>query len=339
MLIKKSGTKTCLYAIDSFTLDADGDPQTLDAQVTASLSQGPARRPEAIELVVIDDKPISGPEKRCDHITLVDVGGGYEELLSRCIDRGDVSILGPAIYDNGFYNIATRPTEEDPAVGGEGEFGNPLSFSRQYLKQLLGKNVPDPFQIDECTFEIRFDPVLDLPFYSGGFDEVQCKDGSTTHRPSNNPANARAIKKTRVAVDGAFKVPTVRNAELHGPFFHNGGDAFLEQVVTFYNRGGNFARENKLNLDPDIRPLGLSDQQRCDLVAFMKSLTDDRVRCESEPFDHPELFITHGHPGDEMMVTDDGTGQATDTLVTIPATGSTGRADCPGQAQIAPFLE
>ncbi len=109
--------------------------------------------------------------------------------------------------------------------------------------------------------------------------------------------------------------------------------------MAFYNRGANFADENKPNLDPDITALGLSDEQRDDLVAFLKSLTDDRVRCQSAPFDHPELFITDGHPGDETMVTDDGTGQATDLRLAIPATGADGRADCPGPAELVPFLE
>src|SRR5262249_7115242 len=78
----------------------------------------------------------------------------------------------------------------------------------------------------------------------------------------------------RVAVDGAHKTPSVRNAELTAPYFHNGGTGTLEQVVDFYNRGGDFPVTNIRNLDVDIQPLGLSDQSKADLVAFMKALTD-----------------------------------------------------------------
>src|SRR2546422_8026734 len=43
---------------------------------------------------------------------------------------------------------------------------------------------------------------------------------------------------------GAFKAPGLRNVELTGPYMHNGGMATLEQVVDFYSRGGDFAKED-----------------------------------------------------------------------------------------------
>src|SRR5262249_51927629 len=60
----------------------------------------------------------------------------------------------------------------------------------------------------------------------------------------------------RVAVDGAFKVPSLRNVELTGPYFHNGGMATLEQVVDFYTRGGGFHEANLQNLHPAIDTIG-----------------------------------------------------------------------------------
>src|SRR5207244_4168259 len=67
-----------------------------------------------------------------------------------------------------------------------------------------------------------------------------------------------------------------------------------------------------------------SPTNRANVVAFLKTLTDDRVRFESAPFDHPQLFIPNGHPGDAVAVTNDGTGKATDTLVEVPASGAAG---------------
>ncbi|MBX3197185.1 MAG: hypothetical protein KF850_03230 [Labilithrix sp.] len=98
----------------------------------------------------------------------------------------------------------------------------------------------------------------------------------------------------RVAVDGAFKTPTLRNIAQSAPYFHNGGQATLEQVVEFYNRGADFARENRDDLDPDIQPLGLTPEERAALVAFLVALTDDRVRLERAPFDHPSLSLPNG---------------------------------------------
>jgi hypothetical protein len=62
------------------------------------------------------------------------------------------------------------------------------------------------------------------------------------------------------------------------------------------------------------------------LVAFLKGLTDERVRSHRAPFDHPQLFVSNGHPGDQNAVTNDGTGKATDQLREIPAVGARGYA-------------
>jgi len=128
----------------------------------------------------------------------------------------------------------------------------------------------------------------------------------------------------RITADGAFKTPGLRNIELTAPYMHNGGHLTLRQVVDFYSRGGDFAENNIDNLDAGIRPLNLTEEQKTSLVAFMQSLTDDRVRFERAPFDHPQLFISNGHPGDQNAVTNDGTGQATTTLVELPAVGRNG---------------
>jgi cytochrome c peroxidase len=92
------------------------------------------------------------------------------------------------------------------------------------------------------------------------------------------------------AFSGFFKVPGLRNVEFTGPYFHNGGQATLEQVVDFYSRAGDFPAGNL----GSIRPLNLTPADRTNLVAFMKSLSDDRVRFERAPFDHPELCIPLG---------------------------------------------
>jgi len=71
---------------------------------------------------------------------------------------------------------------------------------------------------------------------------------------------------------GAFKTPTLRNVTLTGPYMHNGMYKTLEEVVDHYDRGG----DDKANLDPLMKPLGLNAQEKKDLVEFMKSLTDVR---------------------------------------------------------------
>ncbi len=220
------------------------------------------------------------------------------------IERMIMGDNNTAVYDNGFYNIGVRPTFEDLGVGERDPFGKPLAMSR------LGQ------QPGETPEEVHCAPDI----------------------PNPDPC-APLDPNERVAVDGAFKTPGLRNVELTAPFFHNGGQLTLKQVVQFYNRGGDRRGPNgndttgfppnNSNLDPDIQNLGLSDQQQTDLVEFMKALTDERVRDRKAPFDHPELFIPNGHPGNQNSVTPDANGKATDQLLRIPAVGRNGGAPLP----------
>jgi cytochrome c peroxidase len=130
--------------------------------------------------------------------------------------------------------------------------------------------------------------------------------------------------QTPDAVDGAFKVPGLRNVALTAPYFHNGGEMTLRQVVDFYSRGGSFTNAE---LSPDLQPLHLSNAQKDDLVAFLEALTDPRVRDQSAPFDHPELFVPSGaQTGADGAVTTDAAGRALDCFRQIAATGAGGGA-------------
>ena len=73
----------------------------------------------------------------------------------------------------------------------------------------------------------------------------------------------------------AFKTSTLRNIDKTGPYMHDGSLQTLEDVVTFYNNGGRLVETDPLSpyLDGGIRPLKLTDQQKADLVEFMKALT------------------------------------------------------------------
>ncbi len=124
-------------------------------------------------------------------------------------------------------------------------------------------------------------------------------------------------------VQGAFKTPGLRNVEFTGPYFHNGGQATLEQVVEFYNRGSDFPAGG---LGPDIRRLNLNANDRAALVAFMKALSDDRVKFQRAPFDHPELCIPNGHTNTVQTADARFTLSADENWVAIPATGKSGTA-------------
>ncbi len=324
----------------------------------------------------------SGPEFTAASVTHVQGKMGIGSYLQRML-MGDG---GVALYDVGFYNIGVRPAKEDVGVGATDPYGYPLSFTRNAKKSSNGYNISplgvDPFN----TNSVFFDPA----------------------QPNLNPVDSYE----RDAVDGAFKTPTLRNVELTGPYFHNGGSASLEQVVQFYNRGGDRRDNFMLKLDtstytfvlvdavtnqtvptdpwtglpvqidpatnmPKIDPvtgmtltrpldstgylnttgygwssnlapdmagardrslmesgflpesnLSLTSQDVADLVAYMKMLTDERVRWETAPFDHPQLGIPNGHPTNELTVTprNANTTIAVQNMMNYPAVPADGRA-------------
>jgi cytochrome c peroxidase len=132
-------------------------------------------------------------------------------------------------------------------------------------------------------------------------------------------------------VNGAFKTPTIRNTEFTGPYFHNGGMATLEQVVAFYSRGGDFP--GSPNQGPGIQPLSFSANDQAALVEFMKALSDDRVRFERAPFDHPQLCVGDGaktkSPGVLMLNGSHDSRfphEAMENMVEIPEVGAAGGA-------------
>lgn len=73
---------------------------------------------------------------------------------------------------------------------------------------------------------------------------------------------------------GKFKVPSLRNVEVSGPFMHDGRFSTLEEVIEFYNAG---VKESP-SLDPNMHAikhgLKLSSEDKNDLIAFLKTLTD-----------------------------------------------------------------
>jgi cytochrome c peroxidase len=87
---------------------------------------------------------------------------------------------------------------------------------------------------------------------------------------------------------GAMRTPSLRNVALRGSLMHNGRFSTLEEVVEFYNRGGDFTAPNK---DVRVRPRNLTTQQKTALLAFLRRpLTDPRVAAESGPFERPRLY-------------------------------------------------
>ena len=105
---------------------------------------------------------------------------------------------------------------------------------------------------------------------------------------AQNADPGRFAVSGRNADRGAMRTPSLRNVELSAPYMADGRFATLEEVVAFYDRGGDFRAPN---LAPQMQPLNLTAQQRADLVVFLKRpLTDPRSAAESGPFARPTLY-------------------------------------------------
>jgi cytochrome c peroxidase len=78
----------------------------------------------------------------------------------------------------------------------------------------------------------------------------------------------------------AFKTPTLRSVIESAPYMHDGAFKTLEEVVDFYDKGGNANPQ----LSSLMKPLGFTAQEKTDLIAFLKALTGEPI-----PFEFPVL--------------------------------------------------
>jgi cytochrome c peroxidase len=83
---------------------------------------------------------------------------------------------------------------------------------------------------------------------------------------------------------GAFKTPTLRDISRTGPYMHDGSLKTLEEVVEHYNKGG---IKNKW-LHQDVRELKLKDQEKKDLVEFLKALDGEGWQHIKPPTTFPQ---------------------------------------------------
>jgi cytochrome c peroxidase len=83
---------------------------------------------------------------------------------------------------------------------------------------------------------------------------------------------------------GKFRTPSLRYTAYTAPYMHNGVFYTMEEVVDFYNRGG-FDEDGRTTAFPEnksrlIKPLGLTDTEKEDLVAFLEAFSGDEITME-----------------------------------------------------------
>lgn len=96
--------------------------------------------------------------------------------------------------------------------------------------------------------------------------------------------NQGLYEVTQIASDkGRFKTPSLRNVELTAPYMHDGSMATLAEIIDLHSNGGRNVTtganigdgRNHPYLDENIAPRNFTEQEKADLIEFLKSLTDN----------------------------------------------------------------
>lgn len=176
-----------------------------------------------------------------------------------------------------------------------------ISINSKYDQERPSSNNPVDDFANFTESENNGKRLFFLPKQAGGAGCVGCHSTEAFINPDNGPTNngLDLVSTDDLGVYettpnprflGAFKVPTLKNIELRAPYMHDGRFASLEEVIEHYNSGV----QNHPNLGPALRDqngqpqrLNLSEQQKTDLVNFLKTLTDDDISTNpkwSNPF-------------------------------------------------------
>jgi cytochrome c peroxidase len=151
-----------------------------------------------------------------------------------------------------------------------------------YERGVVSKTAPFDKWIAGNEHAISDDAKVGFKVFTGKANCVACHSGWNFSDSSfqdigikdNDIGRGKFLKMT--SQQHAFKTPGLRNIALRAPYLHNGSEATLEEVVEFYNRGGDAKRDS---VSPSIKPLGLTADEKKALVAFLETLTskDDPV--------------------------------------------------------------
>lgn len=114
-------------------------------------------------------------------------------------------------------------------------------------------------------------------------------DGPWSDNPDAPPTQFSYDAAITDNLRGQWRTASLREVARTSPYMHSGFYRSLEEVIDHYNRGGTQEGAVPENLSPRLRPLGLTDSEVSDLVAFLETLNGEPLpRRLSEPPELPE---------------------------------------------------
>jgi len=118
--------------------------------------------------------------------------------------------------------------------------------------------------------ELFFSEKTNCSNCHGGFNFTNYAfENNGIYKEYTDPGRSRVTGA--VADFAKFKVPTLRNVEHTGPYMHDGSMETLEEIIDHYDAGG----RNNPEQSTLIRPLNLTTKEKSNLLAFLKTLSDD----------------------------------------------------------------
>ena len=168
------------------------------------------------------------------------------------------------------------------AFGQEVNEGDLAKALASYIRTILSGNAPVDRYLNGDRHALTERQRQGLRLFRGKGSCIVCHVGPTfTDENFHNTGVAwrdvRLLDEGRFAVTGketdhgAFKTPTLREVARTAPYMHDGSITTLEEVIEFYDRGGN----NNPYLDPELRPLNLNAAEKRALLAFLHALSGE----------------------------------------------------------------
>lgn len=210
----------------------------------------------------------------------LEMGGDVAVIAGQLAQNPEYAALFNAAY-NGTINKSTTANAIASYLRSLTSFNSRFDRYIRGEREVLTANEKNGFNIfagkgkcATCHFAPMFNGLLP-PHYKDNESEIL---GVPAHAstPSVLDKDPGKYATTKLELHKySFKTVSIRNVELTAPYMHNGVFQTLEEVVEFYEKGGGIG--HGIALESQTLPgskLKLTDQEKKDLVSFMKALTD-----------------------------------------------------------------
>lgn len=130
-------------------------------------------------------------------------------------------------------------------------------------------------QCGTCHFAPLFNGLIPPLYTLTEFEILGTTASDDWQHPAADTDQGRFETRPTPYFRGAFKTPTVRNAAVTAPYMHHGAFRSLEKVMEFYDKGGGSGLGLEIpGQTLPAAPLNMTDQEKSDVIAFLKALTD-----------------------------------------------------------------